>query len=117
MLFSTAYDIDVSPGGIPLTIDASQYDADARTICFNLISRSGVLVLPAGVHAEVRGTKPDGNGFSYDCGISGNQVEMVITEQMCAAAGRVHCELVIYTGTPASEAEEASADLDRKSVV
>ena len=113
MLFSTYYDIDVSPGGIPLTIDASQYDADARTIFFNLISRNGVIVLPSGVHAEIRGTKPDGNGFSYDCEISGNTVAVVITEQMCAAAGRVHCELVIYTGTPASEAEEASADFQQ----
>ena len=113
MLFTTYYDIDVSPGGIPLTIDASQYDADARTILFNLVSRNGVLVLPAGVHAEVRGTKPDGNGFSYNASISGNQVEVAVTEQMCAVAGRVICELVIYIGTPATEAEEASADFEQ----
>ena len=113
MLFTTCYDIDVSPGGIPLTIDASQYDANARTILFNLISRNGVLVLPSGVKAEVRGTKPDGNGFSYDCAMSGNQVTVQITEQMCAAAGRVYCELVIYTGTPATEAEDASADFQQ----
>ncbi len=113
MLFSSVYDIDVSPGGIPLTIDVSQYDANARMILFNLISRTGVLVLPSGVHAEVRGTKPDGNGFSYDAEISGSQVSVSVTEQMCAASGRVHCELVIYTGTPATEEEEASADFQQ----
>ena len=113
MLFTTYYDIDVSPGGIPLTIDASQYDADARTILFNLISRNGVLVLPAGVKAEVRGTKPDGNGFSYECAISGCTVTVNITEQMCAVAGRVNCELVIYIGTPATEEEEASEDFEQ----
>ena len=113
MLYTTYYDIDVSPGGIPLTIDVSQYDADARTILFNLISRNGVLVLPSGVKAEVRGTKPDGNGFSYDAQISGNQVTVEVTEQMCAVAGRVNCELVIYLGTPATEEEEASADFEQ----
>ena len=110
MLFSTYYDIDVSPGSVPLLIDCSQYDADARTVYFNLISRSGVLVLPVGVKAEVRGTKPDGNGFSYGCPISGKTVTVTITEQMTAVAGRVPCELVIYTGTPRTEGAEASQD-------
>ena len=108
MLFSTYYDIDVSPGSVPLLIDCSQYDVDARTVYFNLISRSGVLVLPVGVKAEVRGTKPDGNGFSYDCTLSGTAVTVSITEQMCAVAGTVPCELVIYVGTPATNARCAS---------
>ncbi len=109
-MFTANYDIDVSPGGVVRLIHVSQYDADAREIVFNLISTSGALSLPSGVKAEVRGTKPDGNGFSYGCPISGKLVTMKVTEQMCAVAGTVPCELVIYVGTPTTEAEPASPD-------
>ena len=112
-MFTANYDIDVSPGGVIRLIHVSQYDADSREIVFNLISTSGALSLPVGVKAEVRGTKPDGNGFSYGCPISGKLVTMKVTEQMCAVAGTVPCELVIYVGTPATEAEAASQDFQQ----
>ena len=109
-MLSVHHDIDVSPGGVPLLIHASQYDAASREIVFHLISSAGQLSLPSGAHAEVRGTKPDGNGFSYDCTLSGTAVTVSITEQMCAVAGTVPCELVIYVGTPATNAAPASSD-------
>ena len=112
-MFTANYDIDVSPGGVIRLIHVSQYDADSREIVFNLISTSGALSLPVGVKAEVRGTKPDGNGFSYGCVMSGADVTVSITEQMCAVAGTVPCELVIYVGTPATEAEPASQDFQQ----
>ena len=112
-MLTAHHDIDVSPGGVPILVHVSQYDADSREIVFNLISSSGQLTLPSGVKAEVRGTKPDGNGFSYGCTMSGNNVTVKITEQMCAAPGTVPCELVIYVGTPATEAEPASASFQQ----
>lgn len=106
-------ELDVSPGGIPAQIHVSQYDAGSRNIVFSLFSRTGTLALPSNTRAEVRGTKPDGNGFSYDAEVSGNQVTVAVTEQMCAAAGRVRCELALYTGTPAAEGTEASLDFQQ----
>ena len=109
-MITTQTELDVSPGGIAPVIHVSQYDTGSRTLLFNLVATAGDLILPSGVHAEIRGTKPDGNGFSYDCLINGKVVEADVTEQMTAAAGKAVCEIVLYTGTPPREDAEASAD-------
>ena len=70
-MITTQIELDVSPGGIAPVIHVSQYDTGSRTLLFNLIATAGDLILPSGVNAEIRGTKPDGNGFSYDCLING----------------------------------------------
>ena len=109
-MITTQTELDVSPGGIAPVIHVSQYDTGSRTLLFNLIATAGDLILPGGTKAEIRGTKPDGNGFSYECQISGKTVTADVTEQMTAAAGKAVCEIVLYTGTPAREDAEASAD-------
>ena len=91
-------------------IHVSQYDTGSRTLQFNLIATAGDLILPTGTKAEIRGTKPDGNGFSYDALINGKTVTADVTEQMTAAAGKAVCEIVLYTGMPAREDAEASSD-------
>ena len=93
-MITTQTELDVSPGGIAPVIHVSQYDTGSRTLLFNLIATAGDLILPGGTKAEIRGTKPDGD----------------VTEQMTAAAGKAVCEIVLYTGTPAREDAEASAD-------
>ena len=65
-MITYTFDLDVTPGGIPLTIHASQYDASSRTFLFRLFSSAGELALPKGVTATIRGSKPDGNVFSYN---------------------------------------------------
>ncbi|MBR1899749.1 MAG: hypothetical protein IJ820_01620 [Lachnospiraceae bacterium] len=109
-MITTQTELDVSPGGIAPVVHVSQYDTGSRTLLFNLIATAGDLVLPNGTKAEIRGTKPDGNGFSYECSISGKTVTADLTEQMTAAAGKAICEIVLYTGTPAREGAEASSD-------
>lgn len=109
-MITTQIELDVSPGGIAPVIHVSQYDTGSRTLLFNLIATAGDLILPAGTHAEIRGTKSDGNGFSYECYLSGKQVTADLTEQMTAAAGKAICEIVLYTGTPAREGQAASSD-------
>jgi len=109
-MLTTTYDLNLSPGGVPLIIPVSQYDAASRILCFNLVSPEGSISLPSGTQAEIRGTKPDGNGFSYAATLSGTLVTAVVTEQMTAAAGRARCELVLYKGTPATTQSPASQD-------
>ena len=109
-MITTQIELDVSPGGIAPVIHVSQYDTGSRTLQFNLIATAGDLILPNGIHAEIRGTKPDGNGFSYICPINGKTVTADVTEQMTAVAGKAICEVVLYTGTPASEDTPASND-------
>ena len=109
-MITTQIELDVSPGGIAPVIHVSQYDTGSRTLQFNLIATAGDLILPTGTKAEIRGTKPDGNGFSYDALINGKTVTADVTEQMTAAAGKAVCEIVLYTGMPAREDAEASSD-------
>ena len=108
-MLSKTVDLDLSPGGIAPVIHVSQYDAGSREITFSLVS-SDAFDIPAGAQAEIRGTKPDGNGFSYEAELSGSNVSVTVTEQMAAAAGNVRCEIVLYTGTPATTEEPASPD-------
>lgn len=110
MMLTQTFDLNLSPGDVPLHIPVSQYDAASRTLVFNLFSSDGTISLPSGTAAEVRGTKPDGNGFSYAATISGTTVTVVVTEQMAAVAGKVLCELVLYKGTPATTESPASND-------
>ena len=109
-MISTTYDLNLTPGGVPQVIHVSQYDAASRTLVFNLFSSDGTANLPAGTAAEIRGTKPDGNGFSYAATLSGTAATVTITEQMTAVAGKVLCELVLYKGTPATTESPASQD-------
>ena len=79
-MITTQIELDVSPGGIAPVIHVSQYDTGSRTLQFNLIATAGDLILPTGTKAEIRGTKPDGNGFSYDALINGKTVTADVTD-------------------------------------
>lgn len=89
------YDLDVTPGSIPLRIYISQYDQKSRAITLRLFSSVGTFTMPDEAVAEIKGTKPDGNGFSYLAEASGNEVVISIEKQMSVVAGLVECELVI----------------------
>ena len=91
--------LDMSPGEVCPVVHVSQYDAGSRTLIFQLMSRDGEIVLPSGTQAEIRGTKPDGHGFSYEATVEGRTVTAEITEQMTAVAGRTVCEIALFTGT------------------
>lgn len=115
-MINTTYNLDLTPGGIPLVVHASQYDANSRFLVFNLLERDGAANLPNVVRAAIRGTKPDGNGFDYEAvyaaatEIGPPSVTVPVTEQMTAIAGRVVCEIYLYMGTPATSEQEASDD-------
>ena len=115
-MINTTYNLDLTPGGIPLVVHASQYDANSRYLVFNLLERDGAANLPNVVRAAIRGTKPDGNGFDYEAVYSAAteigppSVTVPVTEQMTAIAGRVVCEIYLFTGTPATTEQPASQD-------
>ena len=118
-MINTTYNLDLTPGGIPLVVHASQYDANSRFLVFNLLERDGAADLPNVVRAAIRGTKPDGNGFDYEAvyaaatEIGPPSVTVLVTEQMTAMAGRVVCEIYLFTGTPATTEHEASPDFQQ----
>lgn len=90
--------IDVVPGGANrIVIRLNQYDDDFR-LDFTLFARTGQLVLEAGTTAAIRGTKPDGNGFSADADIDieHNTVSVYGDQQMTVVAGYSLYELTLY---------------------
>ena len=66
-MLKRTYELDMVPGGIPLSIHLSQYDSDVQLV-FQLYASQGTLAIPdTGVTAQIRGTKLDGNGISAEC--------------------------------------------------
>ena len=105
MLTST-YSLNMRPGTKPLIIHVSQYDK-GESLVFVLTHNATSADISTGVSAEIRGTKPDGNGFSYEATYSYSNstatVTVTLTEQMTAVGGTVPCEIVLKKGSGSSE--------------
>lgn len=90
--------LNLIPGGVPPRINASQYDADSRTINATLYNGSVLYEVPTNAVCYVRGTKKDDTGFEYECTFDGSVVSFDITQQMTAFAGEVVCEVqIVYS--------------------
>lgn len=112
------YDLNMSSGWIPLEFNLKQYDSDF-TLIFNLFSNKGTLNVSSGTTVKIRGTKPDGRGFSASATISGSVVTVTGDQQMTAVAGRVRFELTLTknnkelnSATFIVNVERAALDLD-----
>lgn len=98
-MLSRTYELDMVPGGIPLSVHLSQYDSDV-TLIFQLYASHGMLAIPqSGVTAEIRGTKQDGNGIAAAADFSVIDsiptVSVRVTKQMTAIAGKNNFEVVL----------------------
>jgi hypothetical protein len=91
--------LDVVPGGRKVEILLNQYDTDFL-LAFNLFARSGTLELESGTTAAIRGTKPDGNGFSANAEVVTETATVLVTgdEQMTVVSGRSEYEITLYKG-------------------
>lgn len=113
-MLTRTYELDMVPGGIPLSIHLSQYDSDV-TLIFQLYASQGVLAIPANnVTAEIRGTKRDGNGYSAEATFAYADdiptVTVQVTKQMTAIAGKNNFELVLTAASGGSEYDLPSAN-------
>lgn len=113
-MLKRTYELDMVPGGIPLSIHLSQYDSDVLLV-FQLYASQGTLAIPeTGVTAQIRGTKLDGNGISAACTFevidSVPTVTAQMTKQMTAIAGKNTFELVLTATSGSSEYSLPSAN-------
>ena len=113
-MLKRTYELDMVPGGIPLSVHLSQYDSDV-TLIFQLYASQGTLDIPtSGVTAEIRGTKLDGNGIAKECTFavvdSVPTVTVQMTKQMTAIAGKNTFELVLKSTLGTTEYELPSAN-------
>ena len=113
-MLSRTYELDMVPGGIPLSIHLSQYDSDV-TLIFQLYASQGTLAIPQnGVTAEIRGTKLDGNGISAEATFAFIEsiptVTVQMTKQMTAIAGKNTFELVLKAASGQTTLDLPSAN-------
>ena len=113
-MLSRTYELDMVPGGIPLSVHLSQYDSDV-TLIFQLFASQGILDIPSsGITAAIRGTKRDGNGISAEADFafvdSIPTVTVRVTKQMTAIAGKNNFELVLTTSSGDNSYELPSAN-------
>lgn len=94
--------LNLIPGSVMPVVNVSQYDVKRQ---FALSVYEGATAYDlTGKSVEIRGTKPDGNGFAYDAqdgvvSVSGNTVTISTTQQMTAVGGQTMAELRIKSGT------------------
>lgn len=94
-MITQPYKLDLIPGGVPVRVPVSQYDAGSRNIIFQLYYGGMVFSVPAGAVVTCDGSKPDRKGFSYVVTASGSSVTVTVTEQMTAVAGETECQITI----------------------
>lgn len=98
-MISYAYKVDMVPGANQgkTVVYLNQYDTDF-SIVFELFARIGTFTIESGTTAAIRGTKPDGNGYSADAtiDIENKTVTVFGAEQMTVCAGTTPYELVLY---------------------
>lgn len=86
--------IDVRPGGVPVVIHVTQYEAGLRQFIFTPYASNGELTVVAG-SATLEGTKPDGYAFQQACQMIDGVITYTLQEQLCAVEGRVWSRLVV----------------------
>lgn len=115
-MLTNTYRLSMEPGVPDLNVYISQYDV-GKTLVFTLVNTATSASISSGVSVEIRGTKPDGHGFSYNQSSvisysysnSTATVTVHVQEQMTAVAGKVVCEIILYKGTPATTDTPASS--------
>lgn len=89
--------INVTPGGVPVTIHISQYDIGLRTFVFAPYTSHGTFTPDAAAAATLEGTKPDGNIIIHSCEYNSTTGEITYTvqEQLAAVSGKVWSKLTL----------------------
>lgn len=90
--------LNLIPGGVLPVVNVSQYDV-GRHFAIQIYEGASSYDL-AGKSVQIRGTKPDGNGFAYDStdgviSVSGSTVTVSTVQQMTAVGGDTTVELRI----------------------
>ncbi len=90
--------LSLSPNTPPVRIPCAQNDKQSRTLVFRLTAPSGAPNLPDGAVVTMDGTKPDGKSFSHTGALVNDRATVTLTQQMCAVAGEVRCQLTVTHG-------------------
>lgn len=93
------YKLDITPGGVPLTIHISQYDVGLRQYIFQPYTSVGEFTYVSGTTVTLEATKPDGYAVIHSCEYNQDgSITYTLQEQLAAKAGSVWSKVVIRNG-------------------
>lgn len=96
---TTTYKLNVTPGGVPLTIHISQYDVGLRQYTFQPYTNVGEFSYVSGATVTLEATKPDGYAVIHSCTYNQDgSITYTVQAQLAAKPGRVWSKVVIRNG-------------------
>ncbi len=97
---SNTYKLDITPGGIPLVIHISQYDAGLRQYTFEPYTSVGEFSYVPDAVVTLEATKPDGYMVVQECVYNQDgSITYLLQDQLAAKAGKVRSKIVIRDGS------------------
>lgn len=112
------FTLDMVPGGLRSVVFLNQYDEDFNLVA-HLVSRNSEFTVESGSTVSVRGTKPDGNGYSAEAtlGTDDETGEPIVTiagaQQITAVAGHAVFEVTIYKNSKELNSANFSIEIER----
>ena len=95
---SREFSIDMIPGGTQTAVACNQYES-GDTWDFALYYNGGRYTIPEDAEVSITGTKADGAAYQVDGTVVNNAVQIEVTEQMTAAAGKTVAEILVVSDT------------------
>jgi hypothetical protein len=94
-MLTQRYSIDMVPGGVPLTLHVTQYDARMTEFVFVPFASSGAIDLSVVTTARIEATKPDRLAVVNNCTYANGEATYLLQEQLTAKEGTVWSKLVL----------------------
>lgn len=92
------FSLDMIPGGAQTAVACNQYES-GDTWLFSLYYDGGRYEIPTGAEVSITGTKPDGAAYKIAGTVESNAVQIVVTDQITACAGRSIAEILVESET------------------
>lgn len=77
------------------SVSAKQNDKSSRFISVEFVNGEDIIVIPDGVEATLRATKPDGRVVMRGCTVEDGRVIAELDEQILARVGRVRADILL----------------------
>ena len=88
------FSLDMIPGGAQTAVACNQFEAGDVWV-FALYYDGGRYEIPTGADVSITGTKPDGAAYKIAGTVVSNAVQIVVTDQITACAGRSIAEILV----------------------
>ena len=92
------FSLDMIPGGSQTAVACNQYES-GDTWVFALYYDGGRYSIPEDAEVSITGTKPDGAAYKVAGTVVNNSVQIVVTDQITACAGRSIAEILVESET------------------